>query len=211
MDKRIEMAPPVLDSELRASRILGIWMASLDDTAKLRELMPDGSYTPLGAFAKEDADGETVLFESQEFFIKRAQQRRLEAAEDEAARDAARRRSAQLMAAHEMTEDEASIRAEERAAAGGRAHEAERLREAATRHPWPHRPGSRPQLRFAIPVYRHRPGIRKPTPSNRLSASARAPSRAWWQPRPQRAVRRSRACSCAFLRPVRAIRARSSS
>ena len=79
MDKRIEIAWPVLDSELR-EQILGYLDVSLSDTAKLRELMPDGSYTPLGAFAKEDADGETVLFESQEFFIKRAQQRRLEAA-----------------------------------------------------------------------------------------------------------------------------------
>ena len=129
MDKRIEIAWPVLDSELR-EQILGYLDVSLSDTAKLRELMPDGSYTPLGAFAKEDADGETVLFESQEFFIKRAQQRRLEAAEDEAARDAARRRSAQLMAAHEMTEDEASIRAEERAAAAA-AREAEAAAEAA--------------------------------------------------------------------------------
>ena len=129
MDKRIEIAWPVLDSELR-EQILGYLDVSLSDTAKLRELMPYGSYTPLGAFAQEDADGETVLFESQEFFIKRAQQRRLEAAEDEAARDAARRRSAQLMAAHEMTEDEASIRAEERAAAAA-AREAEAAAEAA--------------------------------------------------------------------------------
>ncbi len=129
MDKRIEIAWPVLDSELR-EQILGYLDVSLSDTAKLRELMPDGSYTPLGAFAKEDADGGTVLFESQGFFIKRAQQRRLEAAEDAAARDAARRRSAQLMAAHEMTEDEASIRAEERAAAAA-AREAEAAAEAA--------------------------------------------------------------------------------
>lgn len=129
MDKRIEIAWPVLDSELR-EQILGYLDLCMSDTAKLRELMPDGSYTPLGAFAKEDADGKTVLFESQEFFIKRAQQRRLEAAEDEAARDAARRRSAQLMAAHEMTEDEASIRAEERAAAAA-AREAEAAAEAA--------------------------------------------------------------------------------
>ena len=65
-----DRAWPVLDSELR-EQILGYLDVSLSDTAKLRELMPDGSYTPLGAFAKEDADGETVLFESQEFFIKR--------------------------------------------------------------------------------------------------------------------------------------------
>lgn len=129
MDKRIEIAWPVLNDQLR-EEILGYLDVSMSDTAKLRELLPDGSYTPLGAFAKEAEDGTTTLFESQEFFIKRAQQRRLEAAEDEAARDAARRRSAQLMAAHEMTEDEASIRAEERAAAAA-AREAEAAAEAA--------------------------------------------------------------------------------
>ena len=63
MDKRIEIAWPVLDSELR-EQILGYLDVSLSDTAKLRELMPDGSYTPLGAFAKEDADGETVLYKA---------------------------------------------------------------------------------------------------------------------------------------------------
>ena len=47
MDKRIEIAWPVLDSELR-EQILGYLDVSLSDTAKLRELMPDGSYTPLG-------------------------------------------------------------------------------------------------------------------------------------------------------------------
>ena len=129
MDKRIEIAWPILNDGLR-EQILGYLDVSLDDTAKLRELLPDKSYTPLGAFARKDGEGATVLFDSQEFFIKRAQQRRLEAAEDEAARDAARRRSAQLMAAHEMTEDEASIRAEERAAAAA-AREAEAAAEAA--------------------------------------------------------------------------------
>ena len=60
------------------------------DTAKLRALLPDGTYTPLGALAKEDDDGVTELFESQEFLIKRAQKKRLEAAEEEARRAAER-------------------------------------------------------------------------------------------------------------------------
>ena len=81
---------PVLNDQLR-EEILGYLDVSMSDTAKLRELLPDGSYTPLGAFAKEAEDGTTTLFESQEFFIKRAQQRRLEAAEEEAAREANRR------------------------------------------------------------------------------------------------------------------------
>ena len=80
----------MLNDQLR-EEILGYLDVSMSDTAKLRELLPDGSYTPLGAFAKEAEDGTTTLFESQEFFIKRAQQRRLEAAEEEAAREANRR------------------------------------------------------------------------------------------------------------------------
>lgn len=90
MDKRIEIAWPVLNDRLR-EEILGYLDVSMSDTAKLRELLPDRSYTPLGAFAEEAEDGTTTLFESQEFFIKRAQQRRLEAAEEEAAREANRR------------------------------------------------------------------------------------------------------------------------
>ncbi len=107
MDKRIEIAWPILDDELRG-QIIGYLNLCMNDTAKLRELMPDKSYTPLGAFAKENDEGITELFESQDFLIKRAQQRRLEAAEEEAARDVARRREAQLMAAHEMSEDTSS-------------------------------------------------------------------------------------------------------
>lgn len=90
MDKRIEIAWPVLNDQLRED-ILGYLDISMSDTAKLRELLPDGSYTPLGAFAKEAEDGTTPLFESQEFFIKRAQQRHLEAVEEAAAREANRR------------------------------------------------------------------------------------------------------------------------
>lgn len=105
MDKRIEIAWPILDAELR-EQILGYLDLCMSDTAKLRELLPDKSYTPLGAFAKEGEDGVTELFESQEFLIKRAQQRRLEAAEEEAARDVARRRAAQLMATNEVSEED---------------------------------------------------------------------------------------------------------
>ena len=94
MDKRIEIAWPILNDDLR-EQILGYLDVCMSDTAKLRELLPDKSYTPLGAFAKETEDGTTTLFESQEFFIKRAQQRRLEAAEEEAAREANRRRAAE--------------------------------------------------------------------------------------------------------------------
>ena len=45
MDKRIEIAWPVLDDDLR-EQILGYLDLSMSDTAKLRELLPDKSYTP---------------------------------------------------------------------------------------------------------------------------------------------------------------------
>lgn len=64
------------------------------DTAKLRELRSDRRYTPLGFFAKEDEQGQTVLFDSQQYLIEEAQRRHLAAAEKEAARDANRRRTA---------------------------------------------------------------------------------------------------------------------
>ena len=103
MDKRIEIAWPVLDEGLRG-QILDYLDVCLADTAKLRELLPDKSYTPLGARAERDADGRITLFESQDYLIKRAQQRRLEAAEREATRDASRRRAAQLLASNEAAE-----------------------------------------------------------------------------------------------------------
>lgn len=92
MEKRIEIAWPVLDEELR-DQIIGYLDLCLNDTAKLRELLPNKSYTPLGAFAKKNDEGETELFASQEYLIHRAQKRRLEAAEEEAAREANRRRA----------------------------------------------------------------------------------------------------------------------
>ena len=53
MDKRIEIAWPVLDSELR-EQILGYLDVSLSDTAKLRELMPDAvSYTHLDVYKRQ--------------------------------------------------------------------------------------------------------------------------------------------------------------
>ena len=123
MDKRIEIAWPILNDGLR-EQILGYLDVSLDDTAKLRELLPDKSYTPLGAFARKDGEGATVLFDSQEFFIKQAQEHRLSAAEEAAARTANRGRGengaqeAVLAAAQAAVEAAVGRVAEERAAQG---------------------------------------------------------------------------------------------
>ena len=130
MDKRIEIAWPILDADLR-EQILGYLDVCMNDTAKLRELLPDRSYTPLGAFARRGNEGETELFDSQDFLIKRAQQRRLEAAEREASRDVARRRAEQLMATNEMTEREANGKDVRLSDARASAHEAEVIAAAA--------------------------------------------------------------------------------
>lgn len=94
MDKRIEIAWPILNPVLR-EQVLGYLDISWSDTAKLRELLADGSYTPLGFFAKADERGEVALFDSQEYLISEAQRMRLAAAElaarHEAERDEERR------------------------------------------------------------------------------------------------------------------------
>lgn len=85
MDKRVEIAWPVLNSDLK-EEILHYIDMSLQDTAKLRELLPDKSYTPLGYFAETDENGKKKLFDSQEHFIKQAQESRLYAATEAAER-----------------------------------------------------------------------------------------------------------------------------
>lgn len=83
MDKRIEIAWPVLNETLR-DEIVGYLDISLKDTAKLRELKKDKTYTPLGYLDENDKDKK--LFDSQEYLIKLAQKRRLAATAEEAKR-----------------------------------------------------------------------------------------------------------------------------
>ena len=72
MDKRIEIAWPILNETLR-NQVLGYLGICYSDTAKLRELLPDGSYTALGAFAERNENGEVELFDSQKYLIAEAQ------------------------------------------------------------------------------------------------------------------------------------------
>lgn len=87
MDRRVEIAWPVLNEDLRLS-IIEYLKTMLADTAKLRELRSDKTYTPLGYFAKTDNRGEKILFDAQEFFIKDAYEKRLAAVREEAAQEA---------------------------------------------------------------------------------------------------------------------------
>ena len=83
MDKRVEIAWPVLNEALR-QEIISYFETCLTDTAKLRELLPDGTYTALRQFVRE---GEQP-FDSQEHLIKQAQIARTAAAQAEVARGA---------------------------------------------------------------------------------------------------------------------------
>ena len=64
MSKRVEIAWPVLSEDIR-KRVMDYIDTCLRDTAKLRELKCDGSYTPLGALGSE-------RFDSQEFLMSQA-------------------------------------------------------------------------------------------------------------------------------------------
>ncbi|MEG0323819.1 MAG: polyphosphate kinase 1 [Raoultibacter sp.] len=72
MEKRIEIAWPVRNESIR-QELLDYIALSLSDTAKLRELKPDKTYTPLGFFAQPDSTGTVKLFDSQESLIEAAQ------------------------------------------------------------------------------------------------------------------------------------------
>lgn len=110
MDKRIEIAWPILNNTLK-EEIFNYVDLCMTDTAKLRELLPDASYTPLGYFAQQTNEGKPELFESQEYLIKHAQQMRLEAAENEVARQAEERRLTAEAKAHAQAEREAAMEA----------------------------------------------------------------------------------------------------
>ncbi len=114
MDKRIEIAWPLLDADLRR-QVLGYLDLSLSDTAKLRELLADGSYTPLGFFAETKPKGKVKLFDSQKFLIAEAQKDSLAKAELKAVRraDVAEEAAApQEQPREEETAVEEAVRAE---------------------------------------------------------------------------------------------------
>lgn len=81
MDKRIEIAWPVENEDLR-DQIIGYIGTCMADTAKLRDLLPTRQYTPLGFFAETaNSSGVVEMFDSQSFLIDEAQRKRLEAVE----------------------------------------------------------------------------------------------------------------------------------
>ncbi len=73
LDKRIEIAWPVTDPDLR-SKVMDYFNTMLADTAKLRELLPDGTYTELYRFVPRKTDGSFAAkpFDAQDHLIKEA-------------------------------------------------------------------------------------------------------------------------------------------
>ena len=128
MEKRVEIAWPILDKGLR-NQVLDYIDTCLRDTAKLRELKADGSYTKLGELAKPDEP----KFESQDFLIKEAQRARAAAAEAKAARNANSRKLMNEQRQAQMAEAEAKVEAvaKAEAAAAEAAREAEAAHKAA--------------------------------------------------------------------------------
>ena len=128
MEKRVEIAWPILDEGLR-TQVLNYIATCLRDTAKLRELKADGTYTKLGELAKPDEP----KFESQDFLIKEAQRARAAAAKAKAARNANSRKLMIEQRQAQMAEAEAKAEAvtKAEAAAAEAAREAEAAHKAA--------------------------------------------------------------------------------
>ena len=74
MEKRVEIAWPINAADLH-QQVVDYLQNSLADTAKLRQLQEDGTYTELGAFVKPDENGQAEPFDSQAFHINQAQNR----------------------------------------------------------------------------------------------------------------------------------------
>ncbi len=72
MDKRIEVAWPVLSDDLR-KEVIGYIGTCMADTAKLRDLLPNKEYTDIGSFAKADERGCVTLFDSQAYLMAEAE------------------------------------------------------------------------------------------------------------------------------------------
>ena len=87
MSKRVEIAWPIFNNDIR-TRILDYIHTSLKDTAKLRELLPDGTYTPLGTCVGVCSENGDEYFDSQVFEIQEAARRQKDAAIDAAIRTA---------------------------------------------------------------------------------------------------------------------------
>lgn len=113
MDKRVEIAWPILNEALR-QQVVDYIKIFLADTAKLRELKSDLTYTPLRALMPAGEEP----FDSQAYLMSEAQRRHQNAVRNEAQREANRRQALVEMRETEidaLTQElvaEAALRAE---------------------------------------------------------------------------------------------------
>lgn len=72
LDKRVEIAWPIFNHEIKA-RIIDYLRTCMADTAKLRQLRPNLTYTPLGSFCEVDDEGNAMpAFDAQNALIESA-------------------------------------------------------------------------------------------------------------------------------------------
>ena len=115
MEKRVEIAWPIYDPELK-ERVNSYLDVSLSDTAKLRMLKNDLDYTPLEFFSSEDADGNAESFDSQAYLIQKARDDYRHATEKREEEEARRAELARIERMKAAEEEERKAREEAEAA-----------------------------------------------------------------------------------------------
>ena len=126
MEKRVEIAWPIYDPELK-ERVNEYLDISLSDTAKLRMLKNDLEYTPLEFFCSENADGGTESFDSQAYLIQKARDDYRHASELREEEEARRAELARIERMKAAEEEERKAREEAKA---------KEAAEEATQYPW---------------------------------------------------------------------------
>ena len=114
MEKRVEIAWPIYDPELK-ERVNEYLDISLSDTAKLRMLKSDLEYTPLEFFCSENADGSTESFDSQTYLIQKARDDYRHATEQREEEEARRAELARIERMKAAEEEERKAREEAKA------------------------------------------------------------------------------------------------
>ena len=114
MEKRVEIAWPIYDPELK-ERVNEYLDISLSDTAKLRMLKSDLEYTPLEFFCSENADGSTESFDSQTYLIQKARDDYRHATEQREEEEARRAELARIERMKAAEEEERKAREETKA------------------------------------------------------------------------------------------------
>ena len=114
MEKRVEIAWPIYDPELK-ERVNEYLDISLSDTAKLRMLKNDLEYTPLEFFCSENADGSTESFDSQAYLIQKARDDYRHATEQREEEEARRAELARIERMKAAEEEERKAREEAKA------------------------------------------------------------------------------------------------